>query len=154
MNIDPKIWGPFSWKFIHYITIGYPEQPTEQNKKDIYNFLTSMGRLLPCEKCRYNFSQHLIKFPLSDEITSSRTRLINWLINIHNEVNISTNKPILTYDQASSLYTDSINGLVEHSGSTFLTNISMDSRLLTIIITVILIVIIILSLLCRRYMMA
>ena len=26
--ITPDIWGPHGWKFLHYISFGYPENPT------------------------------------------------------------------------------------------------------------------------------
>jgi len=141
MNIDPKIWGPSSWKFMHYITMGYPEQPSEEVKRSTYNFFTSLKDLLPCEKCRYNFGYHLQRHPLTNDILSSRSKLINWLIDIHNDVNASTGKPILTYDQALEIYmnpggTEPFSGLVSS-----VTN--MDGRLLTVLITIFLIIIII-----------
>src|SRR4051812_10795139 len=106
MNIDPKIWGPSSWKFMHYITIGYPENPNQQIKKSIYDFFISLKDLLPCQKCRYNFDYHLQRHPLTNDILSSRNKLINWLIDIHNDINISTDKPVLTYDQVRDIYMD------------------------------------------------
>ena len=30
--MTPDVWGPHGWKFIHYITLGYPEYPTQMQK--------------------------------------------------------------------------------------------------------------------------
>lgn len=141
MNIDPNLWGSSSWKFMHYITIAYPQQSTEEIKRSTYNFFTSLKDLLPCEKCRYNFGYHLQRHPLTDDILSSRNKLIHWLIDIHNDVNISIGKPTLTYDQALLIY---MNPEVEPFLSKSINSlINMDSRLLTIIIILIIIVLLI-----------
>ena len=31
--IIPKVWGPHGWKFIHYVTLGYPEKPNNAQKE-------------------------------------------------------------------------------------------------------------------------
>ena len=28
----PDVWGPHGWKFIHYVTLGYPDKPTKEDK--------------------------------------------------------------------------------------------------------------------------
>ena len=30
--IKPSIWGPHGWKFMHYVSLGYPNNPTENDK--------------------------------------------------------------------------------------------------------------------------
>lgn len=141
MNIDPKIWGPSSWKFMHYITIGYPEKPTDEIKKSVYNFFISLKNILPCEKCRYNFGHHLLKHPLTDDILSSRTKLINWLIDIHNDVNISTNKPTISYQQMLEIY---MNPQVEPFSQIFNSFSNIDTRILTILVSLFLLILIML----------
>ena len=36
--MDAKVWGPHAWKFLHTITLNYPENPTDQNKADYKHF--------------------------------------------------------------------------------------------------------------------
>ena len=103
MNIDPSIWGPSAWNIFHYITIGYPDNPNDETKKSAYNFFMSLKNLLPCEKCRYNFNQHLQMYPLTDDILMSKDKLINWLIDIHNNVNKTTGKQIMSYYDAHNI---------------------------------------------------
>ncbi len=103
-NIDPTIWGPHLWKFMHYYTLSYPEDPTEEDKDNLYNFFNTIQTVLPCEKCRYNFKSHLEKTPLTEEIMSNNVNVVRWLFDIHNEVNKSTNKPVLLYDDFIKIY--------------------------------------------------
>ena len=38
--MNPKIWGPHAWIFLHSITLNYPENPTPELKKNnIKDFL-------------------------------------------------------------------------------------------------------------------
>ena len=37
---------------------------------------------------------------------SSRENLVKWLIDIHNEVNKYTHKPVLSYEEAMEVYVD------------------------------------------------
>jgi hypothetical protein len=97
--MNPNIWGPHAWKFLHSITLIYPDNPSEQDKINMKTFFTSVGPILPCHKCRNNFGKHLIIFPLNLTALESREKLVKWLINIHNEVNKMTNQPLLTYEQ-------------------------------------------------------
>ena len=54
-SLQPQIWGPHGWKFIHYVSLGYPENPTINDKNFYKNFYYSLQDVLPCEKCRINY---------------------------------------------------------------------------------------------------
>jgi hypothetical protein len=103
-NINPNIWGPHCWKFLHFLTLSYPDNPTEQDKNNIKQFIFSLENVLPCEKCRYHFGNNLKNFPITDNIISSRYNLINWLRNVHNEVNSRNNKKQYSYDDLLKEY--------------------------------------------------
>lgn len=96
----PDIWGPPGWFFLHSITLNYPENPTFQDKNNIRNFFNNLSNVLPCDKCKYNYTIHLRERPLTDFDVSSRNNLIKWLIDIHNLVNISNGKKKYTYDES------------------------------------------------------
>jgi hypothetical protein len=96
--MDPEVWGPHGWIFLHCITLAYPDCPSKVDKEAMKNFFISLGPVLPCEKCRNNFTKHLIKYPLTDSILCSRDKLVRWLIDIHNEINEINGKPKVTYD--------------------------------------------------------
>jgi hypothetical protein len=59
VNILPGVWGPQAWGFLYSIALGYPNTPTQTDKESMKSFLVAMKDLLPCEKCRHNFSAKL-----------------------------------------------------------------------------------------------
>ena len=88
----PDEWGPHGWKFIHYITLGYPEKPTNEDKIKYKNFFTLLKDVIPCVLCRNNYKYHLKIYPLTDYILKSKINLMAWGIKMHNLVNIENNK--------------------------------------------------------------
>ena len=40
--MEPNIWGPSAWIFLHTITLQYPEKPTDDDKKKYYVFFNSL----------------------------------------------------------------------------------------------------------------
>lgn len=103
-SIKPSIWGPHGWKFLHYVSLGYPNNPTEEDKRNYKNFYTSLQHILPCAKCAHNYSHNLKQYPIDNHL-GSRDTLIRWVIDIHNKVNTETGKKEYTYEEALSLYT-------------------------------------------------
>lgn len=104
-SIKPKIWGPHGWKFLHYVSLGYPNNPSEEDKRNYKNFYTSLQHILPCAKCANNYSHNLKKYPIDNHL-GSRDTLVRWVIDIHNQVNNELNKKEYTYEEALSLYTE------------------------------------------------
>lgn len=100
--VEPRIWGPPGWFFLHVITLNYPSCPNEEDKQNMKQFFESLQRVLPCKKCQRNFGEHLVKHPLTDAVLCSKKELIKWLIDVHNEVNVMTGKPVMGYDEAVS----------------------------------------------------
>lgn len=92
--MNPTVWGPNLWFSLHTITLNYPKNPTYENKKAYNTFFLNLGDVLPCEKCTKHYNEHLIKYPLSENL-NSRKELVLWLINIHNEVNKTLGKPVM-----------------------------------------------------------
>ncbi len=99
--MEPNIWGPGAWLFLHSITFQYPDNPTELDKENYKTFFESLQEVLPCPSCSEHYKNNLNKFPIRVE---SKDELIEWLIDIHNEVNVINNKEVLTYDQVKNNY--------------------------------------------------
>lgn len=93
-SIDPKVWGPHGWIFLHSITQGYPRTPTKANKEIMRDFFKTLPEVLPCSTCGDSLREHMRKYPLTNKELLSRERLMNWLVNIHNEVNKQLGKRI------------------------------------------------------------
>lgn len=132
--MKPSLWGSHGWIFLHTITMNYPNNPTPNDKLIYGNFFKSLSTILPCAKCAHNYSLHLQEYPIDDAL-ESKDSLVNWLIDIHNEVNETLQKPILSYDEVMKLY---------QSGSIY----KEDTTTYKLIILVL--IVCILALLCQK----
>ena len=103
-NILPDVWGPHGWKFMHYVALGYPEQPTDQDKAAYRSYFEALQRVLPCKSCATHYQENLRKFPVGEHL-KDRDSLMRWTIALHNEVNLATHKPVIPYETALKLYT-------------------------------------------------
>jgi hypothetical protein len=100
-NINPSIWGPSGWKFLHYITLGFPDKPSVDTQKKYIDFFTALQNVLPCENCQLNYKNEL--GDLGENVGSS-DELVKWLINVHNKVNVNTGKKLYSYDEFQNEY--------------------------------------------------
>jgi hypothetical protein len=101
--MEPEIWGPHGWIFLHTITLNYPHRPTMYDKEQYKNFFLNLQNVLPCKYCSHNYKLHLKKYPIT-KFLDSKKDLVQWLIHIHNEVNIIFNKKTITYEEFILIY--------------------------------------------------
>tara|TARA_B000000475_G_C15902815_1_gene409306 strand:- start:298 stop:807 length:510 start_codon:yes stop_codon:yes gene_type:complete len=102
--MDPNIWGPHAWIFLHTITLTYPHKPTTQDKINYKNFFINLGKVLPCPHCNNNYNIHLNQLPI-DEFLTSKKSLVYWLIQIHNLTNNVLNKKNnISFDEFTDIY--------------------------------------------------
>tara|TARA_B100000927_G_C16046415_1_gene301266 strand:+ start:39 stop:461 length:423 start_codon:yes stop_codon:yes gene_type:complete len=101
--MGPDVWGPHGWKFLHFVSIGYPENPTEIEKKKYKTFFTLIKDVLPCSLCGNNYKKHLKEYPLTDKILQDKSKLISWCIKMHNLVNIENNSKVYDDNEALKL---------------------------------------------------
>ena len=101
--MSTSVWGPKLWYVLHLMTFNYPEIPNEYDKRHFHDFFVNLQYVLPCMKCRYHYRQTLEKYPISPHL-DNKTSLVKWLIDIHNQVNISTGKPIKSYNEVLQEY--------------------------------------------------
>lgn len=104
MSDNPEIWGPVAWKKIHKKTFNYPENPTHQDREEMYNFFMNLPNVLPCETCSNNLRNHLRIHPLTYNILSSKWELVYWTIDLHNIVNESLGKYKMSYRDVFNIY--------------------------------------------------
>lgn len=97
--MNPKIWGPHGWFFMHSIALNYPNNPTFKQKQDYFNFFKSLMNVIPCEKCAFHYSQNFKNYPI-DKFLDNTEKLFNWTVDIHNMVNEKNGKKILSYEEA------------------------------------------------------
>ena len=112
-NIKPSVWGPHGWKFMHYVSLGYPTEPTTEDKNNYKQFYESLQYILPCGTCANNYTKNIREFPI-DKSLETRDSLVKWVIDIHNSVNKETGKKLYDYDQGLKLYITQQNPLFDH----------------------------------------
>ena len=110
-----NIWGPQAWTFLHTINFNYPENPTNRDKHNYFNFFYSLKHVLPCETCKKHYEENSTDL---ENNLDNRDELVKWLIDIHNNVNKTNNKKIYTYDEVYNEYnqlyeqTNTINNMI------------------------------------------
>lgn len=98
VNLEPKIWGPHYWQFIHTIAMTYPNNPNAITKKKYYEFINSLPLFIPIEKMSSNFSKLLNMYPVQPYL-DNREAFVRWTWFIHNKINESIEKPQITLDK-------------------------------------------------------
>jgi len=112
-------WEKSAWIFLHSIAIEYPLKQTETlenrdpskmvdlrdplvlnkstvlrdlDKEKYKSFFTTLQYVFPCLEYRKYYTQSLLIFPIKDEVMESQTMFFDWLNEIHNNINILTNR--------------------------------------------------------------
>lgn len=102
---DPKKWGPHLWAYMHYAAANYPDNPSEKDIREMINWLCALPVTIPCDSCRIHYRRYIeTNKPILPQICSDKTKLFNFLVDIHNKVNERNNKPTVTYEQARKIY--------------------------------------------------
>lgn len=79
----PENWGPFAWMTLHAVALGYPDNPTIEDKLNYKMFYSNIQNILPCIKCRVNLKKHTKEINIDNYLTNSY-KLHEWVTKIHN----------------------------------------------------------------------
>ena len=101
--MDPASWGPQLWSSLHYIALGYPENPSALDKRNYKAFYESLDTVLPCDKCAQHYKATTSAMPI-DPYLDSASHLFEWTVAVHNVVNARLGKPQITVAEARQLY--------------------------------------------------
>ena len=96
--LDPDIWGPHYWFFLHTIAMSYPHHPNDVTKKKYYEFIMNLPLFIPVEKMGNEFSRLLDEFPVTSYL-DSRSSFVRWVHFIHNKINEKLEKPKITLEE-------------------------------------------------------
>lgn len=102
-KITKRFWGNIIWKFIHYQALYQPNNLSEEQKYYFKQMMSALAFLLPCKLCRNHLKEHLHEFPINSYL-STNIEIFRWTFILHNRVNKSTGKSVLSYEQAIKLY--------------------------------------------------
>ena len=86
MKLDPNIWGPRYWFFLHTAAMSYPIKPNDTIRKKFYDFIHNFPILMLDPKIASSFSDLLEKYPVSPYL-DSKDSLVRWTHFIHNKIN-------------------------------------------------------------------
>lgn len=157
--MNPKIWGPYMWFILHLITFNYPKNPSNYDKQAYRDFFNSLKDVIPCQSCRKHYAKNIQNYPITPNLDSKK-RLVEWLIQIHNQVNMSLNKPVLTTKQVLEIY-QTINPISpfimydqekvsENIKNTYIKKKDVNNKILYILIFTLLIIIIFIKIHYKR----
>jgi hypothetical protein len=93
--LDPKVWGPHYWFFLHTLAMTYPHHPNGVTKKKYYEFIQNLPLFLPVEQISGEFSKIIEKYPIAPYL-DNRESFVRWMHFIHNKINEKLEKPTIT----------------------------------------------------------
>ena len=103
--LDPTIWGPHYWFFLHTIALTYPHRPNTITKKKYYEFIQNLPLFIPIEKMSTEFSELIDKYPITSYL-DNRDSFIKWVHFIHNKINQKIEKPEISLQDFYIKYYD------------------------------------------------
>jgi hypothetical protein len=96
--LDPKIWGPHYWFFLHTIAITFPHHPNAITKKKYYDLIQNLPLFIPQEEVSSYFSKLLDAYPVTPYL-DNRESIVRWTWFIHNKINEKLEKPKISLEE-------------------------------------------------------
>ena len=103
--LDPEIWGPHYWFFLHTISMTYPKYPNAATKKKYYEFIQNLPLFIPVEKISTEFYNIIEEYPITPYLDNKES-LIRWMHFIHNKINTKLEKPTISLGKFYENYYD------------------------------------------------
>jgi len=100
---DPLVWGPPLWRGLHIAAIF----SDRMSVRDEWSTLVIVLRnSLPCPECTGHYRAWYISHPFikGNNAPDVRKNAHEWFVALHNDVNVRTEKPTMTPDEAAALY--------------------------------------------------
>jgi hypothetical protein len=96
--LDPKIWGPHYWFFLHTLAMTYPHHPNSVTKKKYYEFIQNLPLFIPVEDISKEFEKLINHYPITPYL-DNRDSFICWTHFIHNKINEKLEKQIISLNE-------------------------------------------------------
>lgn len=100
--MSKTVWGPPTWRLLHCMAIKAKDTMTYRQLEELKTLITRIVSNLPCPICSNHANNYFTKY--SFKHIKSLTELIHFLFNFHNDVNVRTEKPKMTFDEHLLLY--------------------------------------------------
>jgi hypothetical protein len=101
--LDPKVWGPHYWFFLHTISVSYPNHPNAITKKKYYDLIQNLHVFLPIDNISNEFSELLEQYPITPYL-DNRESFSRWTWFIHNKINEKLEKPKISIEDFYKQY--------------------------------------------------
>ena len=88
------------WSLIHKCTFEYFENPSRSLQDVVFYFFANEVRRIPCKVCMRHYTKYVLDCDFRD-VCSSRDKLSRWLVDLHNEINVRNEKPIIPYEDVN-----------------------------------------------------
>ena len=83
--LDPNVWGPHYWFFLHTVAESYPLSPNQVTKRKYYDLIQNFPLFLPDDEIGNKFSRLLDKYPVTPYL-DSRDSFVRWTHFMHNKI--------------------------------------------------------------------
>ena len=93
--LDPKIWGPHYWFFLHTVAMTYPHHPNAVTKKKYYEFIQNLPLFIPVEEISKELEKFIDLYPITPYL-DNRDSFVRWVHFAHNKINEKLEKPQIT----------------------------------------------------------
>lgn len=103
--MDPKVWGPGLWKYLHSAAAA---SGTPEERAAFVALVPALGPTIPCKKCRAHFLENQRKIDIRSYMDSAE-RLFMWTYKMHDAVNQAQGKVYpqrISYLEARAMYFD------------------------------------------------
>lgn len=100
---DPLVWGPPLWTALH-IAANFSDRMTVRNEWDM--LFNSLRISLPCPDCTGHYRTWYVahRFVRGRNPPDIRKQAHEWLVALHNDVAVRTEKPTMTADEVATLF--------------------------------------------------
>ena len=102
--MSTKYWGPLCWKMLHTISYSSKNIIDRESQQEYQNFfVVVLPKIIPCEKCQQHWKENISNTKYLPKI-NNRNDMINWLINVHNNINYNHKKRIFSRKEVDKMY--------------------------------------------------
>lgn len=95
-QLNPSIWGPLYWNFLHHLAWSYPENPNAVTKRKYYDIIMNIPVFLPNASMGNKFAELLDRHPVTPYL-DKRASFIRWTHYIHNKINVFLGKDEMSF---------------------------------------------------------
>jgi hypothetical protein len=108
--VDPALWGPHLWRFLHITSESSVAGPSRKNIWDA--LFSAMLTGLPCPECTEHYTAWYAAHPLvlPERGANLRAAVQDWVRGLHNEVNVRRGVPEWTEAEVLAAYGPEVGG--------------------------------------------